>query len=134
MPLPVGVSGDLVVVVARVRGRQKMLGTVLDPANRMIELERQCCQDDLFRVEPRLGPEPAADVGRDDADAALLEIEYLGHCDTHGVRYLSRRIDHDLIEPIVTIGQHAAAFEWRARLPLHAELASHRYFGCARGS
>ncbi len=130
--LPVGVGGDLVVMVAGMRRGQQMLAAVLDPAHRVIELERQCRQDDLFRVEPGLGPEPAADIGSDDADAALLDVEDLGQCDAHGMRRLGRGVDHDLVEPIVAIGEHAAAFERRARLPLHAKFAGHRHIGRAR--
>ena len=111
-----------------------MLVAVLDPAHRVIELERQCRQDDLFRVEPGLGPEAAADIGRDDADAALLDVEDLGQCDAHGMRRLGRGIDNDFVEAIVAIGEHTAAFERRARLPLHAEFSGHRHFGRARRS
>ncbi len=132
MALPVGVGRDLVVVIAGMRRSQQMLVTVLDPAHRVIELQCQCRQDDFFRVEPGLGPEPAADIGRDDADAALLEIENFGQCDAHRVRRLGRSIDHDLVEAVVAIGEHAAAFERRARLPLHAKFAGHRHSGRAR--
>ena len=41
----------------------------------------------------------------------------LGQCDAHGMRRLGRGIDHDLVETIVAIGEHAAAFERRAAIP-----------------
>ena len=53
-------------------------------------------------------------------------------CDAQGVRRLGRGIDNDLVEPVVAIGKHGAAFERRARLPLHAELAADRDFRRAR--
>ena len=109
-----------------------MLAAILDPAHRVIELQGQRGQDDLFRVEPRLGPEPAADIGGDDADAALLEIEELAQRDAHGMRRLGRGIDHDLVEPVVATGEHGAAFERRARLPVHAEFARDGDFGGPR--
>ena len=48
------------------------------------------------------------------------------------MRRLRRGVDHDLVEPIVAIGEHAAAFERRARLPPHAEFAGRRDIGRAR--
>src|SRR5580693_2443836 len=48
------------------------------------------------------------------------------------MRRLGRSIDHDLVEAIVAIGEHAAAFERRSRLPLHAKFSRHGYFGRAR--
>jgi len=84
-------------VVAGMRGGQQMLVAVLDPTHRVVEFQGQRRQDDLFRVEPGLGSETAADIGRDDADAALLEIEDLGQCDTDGVRRLRRGVEHDFI-------------------------------------
>ena len=128
----IGVSRELVVVVAGMGRGQQMLAAILDPAHRAIELQGQRRHDDFFRVEPRLWSEPAADIGGDDADAALLEIEDLAERDAHRVRRLGRGIDHDLVEPVVATGEHAAAFERRSRLPVHAEFARHGDFGSPR--
>ncbi len=131
--MPVGVGGDLVVVVAGVRGGQQVLGAVLDPAQRVIALERQRRQHDLLGVEPRLRAEPAADIGRDDAQAALLDIEDLAERDADRMRRLGRGINHDLVEPVVAISQDGAAFERRAGLPVHAVFAGDRDLGGAGG-
>ena len=109
-----------------------MLAAVLDPAHRMIEFERQCGEDDLFRVEPRLGSEAAADIGCDDADATQFDAEKLAQGNAHGMRRLRRGVDHDLVEPVVAIGEHGAAFERSARLPVHTVFAGHGDLGGAR--
>ena len=54
-------------VVAGMRRGQQMLVAILDPAHRVVEFEGQRGEDDLLRIEPRLRAEPAADIGRDDA-------------------------------------------------------------------
>ena len=77
-------------MVAGMRRGQQMLVAVLDPAHRVVEFERQRGEDDLFRVEPRLGPEPAADIGRDDPDLALVEPRISADRDPHRVRRLGR--------------------------------------------
>ena len=134
LALSVGIGGDPVMVVAGMRGGLEMLGAVLDPAHRMVELQRECRQDDLLGVEPRLRPEPAADIGRDDPDGALVDAEDLAKGDPHGMRGLGRGIDHDLVQPMVAIGEHRTPFERRARLPVHAVAARHRDLGraCSR--
>ena len=98
-------------------------GEAEDLAHRVIELQGQRCQDDFFRIEPRLRSEPTADIEGDDADAAFLETEKLGKRDAQGVRRLGRGMEHDLVEPVVAMGEDAAAFERCARLPPHAEFA-----------
>ena len=102
-----------------------MFVAILDPAHRMIEFERERGEDDLFRIEPRLRAEAAADIGRDDADAAQLDAENFADRDAHRVRRLGRGVDHDLVEPVVAIGEDAAAFHRRAGLPVHAVFAGH---------
>ena len=120
-------------VIAGVRAGQQVFVAVLDPAHRLIELQRQCREDDLFRIQPRLGSEAAADIGRDHPDAALLDPEQLAERDAHRVRRLGRCIDHDLVQPVVAIRQHAAALHRRTRLAVHAVFAGDRDLGGARG-
>ena len=50
----IGVGGDLVIVIACVRGREEVLAAVLDPAHRVIELRSQSSDDHLLRQQPRL--------------------------------------------------------------------------------
>jgi hypothetical protein len=64
---PVGVGGQLVVLVAGMCRGQQVLVAIFQPADREIDFERQRRQDDLFRIQPRLWPKPATDIGRHDA-------------------------------------------------------------------
>ncbi len=124
--VPVGIGGDAVMMIAGMGGGQQMFVAVLDPAHRVVELQRQRREDDLFRIQPRLGTEAAADVGCDHPDAALLETQDIAERDTHRVRRLGRGVDHDLVEPVVATGEHAAALHRCAGLPVHAVFAADR--------
>ena len=120
-------------MIAGVDRRHQMLAAILDPAHRMIELERQRGDHHLLRREPRLDAEAAADIGRDDADAPLLDAECLGKAEAERVRHLGRAVDHELVEPMVAIGQNRAALERHAGLAVHAIVAPHHDRGLARG-
>ena len=62
-PAPVGIGGDPVVVVAGMGGGEQMLVAILDPAHRMIELERQR-GDRVSSGESRaFGPKPPPTSG-----------------------------------------------------------------------
>jgi hypothetical protein len=98
-------------VVARVRRRQQMLGALLDPAYRMVELERQRCEDDLLRIEPGLRAETAADIGCHDPDATLIYAQNFAQCDAQRMRRLGRGINHHFVETVIATGEHGAAFE-----------------------
>jgi len=88
-----------------------MLAAVLDPAHRVIELQRKRRQDDFLGVKSRLRAKPAADIGRNDANGALINAQILGNRDPHHMRRLGRGIDHDFIEPMVAIGEHGTPFQ-----------------------
>src|SRR5215472_3966959 len=96
-----------------------MLVAVLDPAHRMIELQRKRRQNDLLGVEPRLRSKPAADIRSDNPNGTLIDTQILGNRDPHHMWRLGRGIDHDFIEPMVAIGEHGTPFERSARLPVH---------------
>ena len=113
-------------------GREKMLAAVFDPAHRMVDFERQRRDHRLFGRQPRLRAEAAADVGRDHPDAAFLEIEHLGQSQPDDVRDLRRAVDHELIEPMVAIGEHRASLERHRDLPVHPVVAAHDHVGGAR--
>ena len=110
-------------MVAGMRPGQQVLVAILDPAHRVIEFERQRGEDDFLRVEPGLGAEPAADIGRNDAKPVLVDTESFGNRDANGMRRLGRAVDHDLVEPVIAVGQHGAAFHRRPRLPVHPVFA-----------
>ena len=108
--LPIGIRRDPVMMVARMRAGQQMFVAILDPAHGMVEFQRQRGQDDLLGIQPRLGSKATADIGRDNPDAAFLDPEDFAERDAHRMRRLGRGIDHDLVEAVVAIRQHAAAF------------------------
>ena len=108
-----------------------MLAAVLDPAHRMVELERQRRDGRLLGRQARLRAKAAADVGRDHADAALLEIEHLGQSQPDDVRDLRRAVDDELVEPMVAMRQHGAAFERHRDLPVHPVAAPYHHLGVA---
>ena len=120
-------------MIAGMGAGQQMFVAILDPAHRMVEFQRQRGEDDLFRIQPRLGSEAAADIGRHDPDAALLDPENLAERDAHRVRRLGRGVDHDFVEPVVAIREHAAALHRCAGLPVHAVFAADGDLGVARG-
>ena len=93
-------------VVAGMRRGQQVLVAVLDPAHREVEFEGQRGEDDLLRIEPRLRAEPAADIGRDDAQLAQRHAEDFADRDAHRMRRLGRGIDHDLVEPVIAVRKH----------------------------
>src|SRR6516225_4445941 len=109
-----------------------MFAAVLDPADRVVNLQRQCRQDDFLGIEASLRPEPATDIGSHDAETALLNIEQISERDAYCVRRLGRGIKRDLVEAVVAISQYPAAFKRRARLPLHAKFSGDDDFSGAR--
>ncbi len=67
------VTGDLIVMLAAIGVRGQMLAAVLQPAHRMIDLQRQPGERDLFAAEQSLVAEAAADIGRNDAQAPVFD-------------------------------------------------------------
>ena len=113
-----------------------MLAAILDPAHRMADLHGDRGDGDVFRHDPVLAAEAAADVGRDDADLVLRQAERLRQADPHHMAALGGEVHHQLVVAMIPVGQHAAAFERHGRLPVHAELAAqpHRRGGSDTGS
>src|SRR5262249_40172175 len=108
--LPIGVSRDPVMMVAGMGAGQEMFVALLDPPHRVTELQRQRSEHDFLGVQPRLGPEAAADIGSDDPDAALFDAKNFAQRDPHRVRSLGGGIDHNLVQTVVAISEHPAAF------------------------
>ena len=121
----IGVRGDDVVVLAAVGVGDQMLAPVGDPARRAAELHRVPAGDELLRLDIGLEPEPAADVGGDDADLALLQPEEEGKAGADQMRHLGRGVDDQLVHPRIPFGQDRAPLHRHHRLAAHAELAGH---------
>ena len=119
----VGVSGDPVVMLAGVGADHQMLAAVLDPAHRVVELQRRPGDEDLFGVQHALVAEAAADVGRDHPDIALLQPQTFGQPGAHHVRHLGRHVNHELVVLVVAEGEHRQPFQGHHALAVHAVFA-----------
>jgi hypothetical protein len=98
-------------VLAAVRAGGEVLAPILDPAQRMAELQRRPGESDFLAQQNALVAEAAADIGRDDADAPLLDAEALGKTGANDVRLLGRADENEVIEAAVASGDDAAAFQ-----------------------
>ena len=99
-----------------------MLAPILDPAHGMAFAHRKPGQADFLGQQNSLVAKSAADIGRHDADAALLDAKAIGQAVAHDVRHLRAGIERELVEAMIEGGDHAAPFQRR-----HA-LARGRYF------
>src|ERR1700759_4345027 len=88
LALRVSISGDAILVLAAMCAGQQMFVATFNPAQWVVEFQRQCGEDDFFRIQPRLGAKPTTDIRRDDPDAAFLNAEYFAKRDAYGVRCL----------------------------------------------
>ena len=78
--------GDIVVVLATIGVAGELLASILDPAHRMTQLPCEPGRAHFFRQQDALVAEAAADIGRDDADAPLVEPKASGKPGAHDVR------------------------------------------------
>ncbi len=92
----------------------------------MIELKRQRREDDFLGIEPGLWPESTTHIGRNDSDTTLLEPENFAERDAHRVWRLRRGINHDLIEPVIAIGENTTTLHRSSGLSVHPVFAANR--------
>ena len=71
-----GANGEIISVVTGMGRRQQMLASILDPAHRMSDLQRERGDGNVLRHDPVLAAEAAADVGRDDAHLVFGDAEH----------------------------------------------------------
>ena len=114
------VNGDEIMMFSAVRTSHEMFTPVFDPAHRHLKMTGQPAGDHLFRLEQRLAAEPAANVGRDNADLALFETEKLRQPRADKMRHLGRRPHHQLIGAIIPFSEYGAAFHRVHRMAGHA--------------
>ncbi len=108
---------DLVVMLPAVGAGDQMLAPVLDPAHGMAALHGEPGQADFLRQQNPFMAEAAADIGRDDADPALLQAEAIAQTIAHDMRHLAAAVEGELIEPVVEGRHHATAFQGGHALP-----------------
>ena len=117
LPVAVDRDRDLPVLVALLGRGEEMLAPVLDPLYRPAELQRGRRYHRLLRIEDRLGPEAAADIGRDHADRFQIAAEQIGERAAAEMRRLRRRPHGEQVGRRLVRGEH------RARLHRHAAAA-----------
>ena len=115
-PVALGIERDLVMVLAAVGVGGQVLASILEPANRMTAAKREPAEADFFGEQDPLVAEAAADVGRDDADAALLQAKTFGKAGANDMRHLARRVEHELIAAMVEHGDAAPPLDRRHAL------------------
>ncbi len=76
---------------------------------------------DFLLQQDALVAEAAADIGRDDADARLVQAETAGKTGADDVRQLSGGIDQQLFQPAIPGRDDAAALQRRHALPRGAK-------------
>ncbi len=121
----IGISRDNVVMLATIGAGNQMLAAILDPAERPPEFQREPGDAELLGLQHALVAETAADIRRDDADAALRDAEVLGERGADHVRHLRRGIDHELAGPLLPVRQRGLAFDGVHGLPRHTIFAAH---------
>ena len=110
-------DGDAPILIALLGGAQKMLAPVLDPFHRPAQLQRRRRDHGFLRIEDRLRPKAAADIGRDHADRFQFAAEQVGEHAAADMRRLRARPHRQQIGCGVVAGEH------RARLDRHAAAA-----------
>ena len=88
-PLLIGIGRDQIVMGAGIGAGDEMLAPVLDPAHR-IARRGEPGDANLLGVQHAFVAEAAADIGRDDAELALLEAEMAGKPGADDMRHLRR--------------------------------------------
>ena len=106
------------------RRSQQMLAAILDPAHRMSDFHGDRRDGDVLRHDSVLAAEAAADVGRDDPHLVFRKAEHPRQRHALDLAALGRQIDHQFVEPMIPIGEHAAAFERNRGLPIKPQPAA----------
>jgi hypothetical protein len=129
----VGVVGrlDVHALLTRMHGADHVLGAILDPPHRALEMHRQPRHHDLFRVLVQLRPEPTADVRRDHPDLRLGQAEHERQGRPQHVRHLRRGPHREAIAAI--LGDDAAGLHRIAGLALASDRQLDRRILVERG-
>jgi hypothetical protein len=121
-----GVCGDAIVMLPAIGVGGQVLAAILDPAHGMIDTQSQRRERDLFAAEHALVAEAAADVGRDDADVAVVEAQALAQPGLHRMGELRGGDDGEQPQTRIAIGEDAAPFHRQHAVARGADLARDR--------
>src|SRR5271154_4082649 len=109
-----------------------MLAAVFNPAHRMAAMHCQPSEADLFGEQDPFVTEAATNVGRDDANLALVEPEALGKSGANNMRHLTGGIEGELFQARIPQRDHAATLDWRHALARGTNFARHLDRGVER--
>ena len=94
----------------------QVLTAILEPAHRMAAAKREPAEADFLGEQDSLVAKAAADVGRDDPDAAFLQAEAFGEAGANDMRHLACGMEHELVGAMVEHGDRAAPLDRRHAL------------------
>ncbi len=120
-----------VVDLAALLGRgEEVLGTVLDPFDRLLEPEGEPGDQHLLGIEHHdLGAEAAADEGRHEPHLVLGEPEHGREAVAHRDRRLGRVPDRQLLDPCVPLRHDATVLDRRRGAAVVGEAAADHHVG-----
>ena len=110
-------------VLAAVGVGGQVLAAVFEPANGMAATKREPAEADFLGEQNGLVAEAAADVGRDDADAAFFQAEAFGEAGADDMRHLARGVENELVGAVVEHGDAAAPLDRRHALATRRDRA-----------
>ena len=127
-------------LVALHRGGGEMFAPVLNPFDRASQQYRGDGYYDFFLIEDEFRAEPAANIGRDNANAVFRQIQKLDQDGLRAVRHLGRRPHGQPSVVVAQAGSNAPAFNGVAQalvlmqgFPKHVRSISKRRIGIAVG-
>ena len=110
-------------LLASLTAGHEMLATILDPPHRPPQLHREPRDEDLFRVDVRLHPEAAADVGGDHVDIAFEERQHEGEGAARDVGALRPGVERE--PPVAELGDAPAGLDRHTAVTMHRVAAAH---------
>ena len=128
----VGIGRQFIAVFTRMRRSDQMFAPVLDPAQRPIELHRQCGDREFFGVKLFFGPNPPPTSGATTRNLAFGDSEAFRQDGADDMGKLGRTVDDQFVEPPVVMRKHAAAFHRNAGMPPHLQALTHLHIGAGR--
>src|SRR6516162_4069899 len=91
--------------------RKQMFTAILDPSDRMLELQCDRGDGNVLRHDTVLAAEPTADVRSDDTNLLFGQAKHPRKRQPLDLTALGREVDDQFVEPIVPVSEDAAPFE-----------------------
>ena len=105
----VGISVDLVMMLAAIGVGDQVLAAIFQPAHRALHLPGQPGEQDFLAAQQALVAEAAADIRRDNADAAVVDTEAQSEPGLHRMRKLRGGDHREQPHAGVVVCDHAAS-------------------------